>query len=73
MPIIKFFLVRKLFDTYGILGVLVSIFAIAINYLFLEDVPLIYFLIGLGTFSGLLAFIMQISFILSKFSDVEWQ
>ena len=64
---------KKLFDIYSILGILVSILAVAVNYFVPGDIPTIYFLIGLGIFSGLLAFIIQISFVLSKFSDVEYK
>jgi len=62
---------KRLLDIYSIVGLLISILAVALNYLSPKEIPLPYILIVLGISAGLVAFIMQISFILSKFSEVK--
>lgn len=62
---------EKQLDAYWILGIIISFLGIAINYIFPEEIPLIWLIIGLSMFSGLVAFIIQVSFVLSKFSDID--
>lgn len=59
---------NKFFDIYSVIGLLISIFAVGINYLLPEKIPTIYILIGLIILSGIFAFIIQLSFFISKFS-----